>query len=68
MSEIDMHLLREPADKLYEITDERWLEINKESRELVDEFLDGNKQLSPKTKKTYTSALHQILLVCSWKV
>ena len=59
MSEIDMHLLRKPADKLYEITDEMWLEINKESRELVDEFLDVNKQLSPKTKKTYTSALHQ---------
>ena len=64
MSEIDMHLLRKPADKLYEITDEMWLEINKESRELVDEFLDVNKQLSSKTKKTYTP--HFInSLVCS---
>lgn len=59
MSEIDKHLLREPADKLYEITDEMWKKVNKESRELVDEFLEVNKQLSPKTKKTYVSALHQ---------
>jgi integrase len=59
MSEINKNLLREPADKLYDITDEMWLKINEESRSLVEEFLKVNNQLSPKTRKQYISCLRQ---------
>lgn len=59
MSEINKNLLRKPADKLYEITDEMWQKINKESRSLVEEFLEVSNQLSPKTRKQYISCLRQ---------
>jgi DNA polymerase III epsilon subunit-like protein len=40
MSEINKNMLRPIAEKLHEITDEMWLNINKENRELAEEFLD----------------------------
>jgi len=56
---IDKHMLRPIADKLYEITDEMWNKINSDNRELVEEYLDVNKQFSKRTKEVYTSALRQ---------
>jgi len=59
MTEINKNMLRERAEKLDEITDEMWIKINKENRELVKEYLTVNKQLSNKTKIQYTSCLRQ---------
>jgi integrase len=59
MLEIDKHMLRPIADKLYEITDEMWNKLNKDNRDLVEEYLKVNKQLSEKTIEVYTSALRQ---------
>ena len=59
MSNIDKHMLRPIAEKLYEITDEMWNKINSDNRELVEEYLKVNNQLSQKTKEVYTSALRQ---------
>lgn len=59
MAEINMNMLRPIADKLYEITDEMWNLINKENRELVEEYLKVNKQLSPKTHIAYNSCIRQ---------
>ena len=56
---IDKHMLRPIADKLYEITDDMWNKINSDNRELTEEFLKVNKQLSPRTIEVYTSALRQ---------
>ncbi|MDD4804543.1 MAG: site-specific integrase [Candidatus Pacebacteria bacterium] len=52
-------MLRPLAEKLYEITEEMWSKTNAENRELVEEYLTVNKQLSPKTKGVYTSAIRQ---------
>jgi site-specific recombinase XerC len=52
-------MLRPIADKLYEITDQMWQKINKENREMVEEYLKVNKQLSERTVEVYTSALRQ---------
>lgn len=59
MAEIDKHMLRPIADKLYEITDKMWHTLNSENRELVEEYLKVNNQLSQKTTDVYTSALRQ---------
>ena len=59
MNEINKNMLRPIAKKLHEITDEMWASINSENRELVEEYLKVNNQLSPKTKGTYISALRQ---------
>lgn len=59
MSNIDKHMLRDRADKLDEITDEKWNLTNKENRELVEEYLKVSKQLSNKTRGQYTSCLKQ---------
>jgi len=56
---IDKHMLRPIADKLYEITNEMWSKINSDNRELVEEYLKVNNQLSQRTKEVYTSALRQ---------
>ena len=44
MSNIDKHMLRPIAEKLYEITDEMWNKINSDNRELVEEYLKVNNQ------------------------
>ncbi|HHX70067.1 MAG TPA: tyrosine-type recombinase/integrase [Gallicola sp.] len=59
MAKINKNMLRPLAEKLYEITDEMWNTINSENRELVEEYLTVNSQLSEKTKSVYTSALRQ---------
>lgn len=55
---IDKNMLRDRAEKLPEITDEMWLKVNDEYRNLVDEFINSQSH-SPKTKKQYTSMLRQ---------
>lgn len=37
MSKIDLHMLRERADKLDEISEEKFSVVNKENRELMQE-------------------------------
>ena len=59
MLEIDLHMLRERADKLDEITDEKFSKVNKENRELMEEYLKVSKQLSKKTRAQYVSCLKQ---------
>lgn len=56
--EIDKHMLRERAKKLPDVTEEMWLQVNKEYRDIVDEFVNSQSH-SPKTKKQYTSMLRQ---------
>lgn len=56
---IDLHMLRKRADKLDEITDEIFTKVNKENRELMDEYLKVNNQLSKKTRAQYISCLRQ---------
>lgn len=51
-------MLRERAKKLPEVTDEMWLEVNDEYRELVEEFVSVQNH-SPQTKKQYISSLKQ---------
>jgi len=43
MVEINLHMLRERAEKLDEITDEKFAKVNKENRELMEEYLKVNK-------------------------
>lgn len=58
--EVNMHLLRDRALKLPEVTEELWKEVNEESRFLVEEYLEINKgTLSPASLKQYTSGLRQ---------
>ena len=56
--EIDKHMLRDRAEKLPDVTEEMWLQVNKEYRDLVSEFISSQSH-SPKTKKQYTSMLRQ---------
>ena len=56
--EISKNMLRDRAKKLPEITDEMWLQVNKEYRDLVRNYLRSQPH-SPKTKKQYTSNLRQ---------
>lgn len=51
-------MLRDRAEKLPDITDEMWSNVNKEYRDLIDEFISSQSH-SPKTKKQYTSMLRQ---------
>lgn len=56
----NLNQIRTRATRLPEITTEEWnnLDINKDNREIVDEFLkEGCRNLSPKTVKQYKSAL-----------
>jgi len=62
MSEINMHQLKDRADKLEDITDEQWNLCLKENREMVNEYLKVNKQLSAKTKIQYTTCLKQFFM------
>lgn len=56
--EVKKNTLREPAKKLDEVTDEMWMKVNSEYRELAEEFLTVQ-DLSPASKKQYTSVLRQ---------
>jgi len=46
-------------ERLREVTDEMWKKVNKETRDLVEEFLEINKHLSKQSVKQYTSGLRQ---------
>lgn len=56
---IRKNMLRPRAEKLPEVTDEMWDEINEENRFIVDEYFMSNQQLSPDTQTQYRSALRQ---------
>jgi site-specific recombinase XerC len=56
---IKMNTLREPANKIPAITDNMWIEVDEENRELVDEYLRVNTQLSPQTSLQYKTCLRQ---------
>lgn len=65
MSNINMHQLKERAQRIEDITDEQWKLCLKENRDMVDEYLKVNKQLSPKTKIQYITCLKQFFVfVC----
>ena len=50
-------MLRDRAKALSPVTDEMWQEVSEHNRDMVEEFLNANTHLSPKTLKQYTSAL-----------
>ncbi|MGN7324793.1 tyrosine-type recombinase/integrase [Bacillus altitudinis] len=56
--EIEQNMLRKRAQKLPEVTDEMWSQVDQEHRDLVSEFLDAN-SFRDKTKKQYHSTLRQ---------
>lgn len=58
MSEINKNMLREIADKLPSIDDEKWSQVNEDYRQLVEEFVSVQAH-SPKTKRQYISGLRQ---------
>lgn len=58
MSKINKNTLREPADKLEPVTDDKWLLVNEDYRLLAEEYISVQNH-SPDTKKQYTSNLRQ---------
>lgn len=59
MNEINKNILRKPAKKVDPISNAMWKQINPENRELVEEFLKVNKQLSSQSVKQYITCLRQ---------
>jgi len=55
--DIEMNMLRTRAKKAEDITDDMWLLVAQEHRDLVTEYLDVSTHLSPKTKVQYESGL-----------
>jgi len=55
---IEQNMLRERAKKLPEVTEEKWQLVDKEFRDLVDEYLAAQNH-SPQTRKQYFSGLKQ---------
>lgn len=55
---ISTNMLRDRAKPLPEVTDEMWNEVNKEYRDLINEYIKSQSH-SPQTKKQYTSMLRQ---------
>lgn len=55
---IDMNMLRDRARKLPEVTDDKWILVNQEYRELVEEYISVQNH-SPQTKIQYISCLKQ---------
>ena len=45
------------ADRSEEITEEEWLEVNEFNREMVQDYLDNQSDLSLQTKPAYRSGL-----------
>lgn len=58
MANIDKNMLRERAEKLPEVDDEKWMLVNEDYRNLVEEFISVQNH-SPQTKKQYRSGLRQ---------
>ena len=55
---IEKNMLRERAIKLPEVTEQMWLQVNAEYRELAEEFVSVQNH-SKETKKQYVSGLRQ---------
>lgn len=51
MGKIEMNMLRPRAKKLPEVTEEMWLKVDEDYRNLVEEFINVN-SFSEQTKKT----------------
>jgi len=58
-NKIEKNMIRNIAKKMSPVDDEKWALINKENRELVEEFLEINNQLSPRTSEQYKTCLRQ---------
>ena len=56
---LEMNMIRERSLKLPKVTDEMYKQCNSETRDMIQEFFDSKPQLSPDTRKQYTSALRQ---------
>jgi len=56
---IKKNMVRDRADKLPEVTDEKWMQVSSEHRRLAEEFLEMNSSLSPKTLVQYRSGIRQ---------
>lgn len=56
--DINKNMLRERAKKLPDVTDVMWENVNKEYRNLIDEYI-ASQSHSPQTKKQYRSMLRQ---------
>ena len=56
--DIEMNMLRPRAKRLPVVTEEMWLKVNSDYRELSEEFVSVQNH-SPQTKKQYTSTLRQ---------
>lgn len=54
----EKNMLRDRAEKLPEVTDEMWKQVNDDYRFLVDEYISVQSH-SPQTKKQYLSCLRQ---------
>ena len=59
LSNIKQNMLRERADKLPDVTDEMWSEVNEENRHIFNEYFESNQQLSKKSMTQYRSGLKQ---------
>lgn len=60
--EIEQNMLRKRAQKLPEVTDEMWSQVDQEHQDLVSEFLDAN-SFRDKTKKTISFYAASVFLV-----
>lgn len=56
---MNKNMLRELSDRLPDVTDDMWQKVDKHHRDMVDEFLNSNAQLSPQSRGQYRSALRQ---------
>ena len=45
------------AKRTDDVTDEEWATINKVNRDMVQDYLDNQSELSPRTKPAYKSGL-----------
>jgi len=59
VANIKQNTLRKRADKLPEVTDKMWNEVIKVNREVYQDYIDSNQQLSKETLKQYKSASRQ---------
>jgi len=59
MSDIKQNTLRDRSEKLPAVTDDMIEEILKEHKELYENFLEDNAQLSPQSLKQYKSGIKQ---------
>lgn len=61
MSDVEENMFRPRASKLPDVTEEMFKSCNSHNVELVEEYLSGSSNLSPKTLKQYRSAIRQFV-------